>query len=120
MLAQANQLHEIAVAYIGTEMCNSEKIFDGELDTNSMMCAGSLDGAVDACLGDSGSPLICAEKGAPVIRGTVSWGVGCARSGFPGVYAHTSKLASWIMDQTSQEISEETGKIKKYKIYEYY
>lgn len=108
-IAQSNKLHEIAVAYIGTKMCNSEKIYDSELHIHSMVCAGSLDGAVDACVGDSGSPLICAEKGAPVIRGTVSWGIGCARSGFPGVYAHTSKLASWIMDQTSQEIAEDTG-----------
>ena len=51
---QSEILREISVATIGTKMCNSDKIYRGELHWKSMTCAGSLDGAVDACLGDSG------------------------------------------------------------------
>lgn len=54
----------------------------GDLIDDSMFCAGG-DGLGDSCSGDSGGPIIHDHK----LVGVVSWGKGCNRRGYPGVYA---------------------------------
>lgn len=46
--------------------------------------------------GDSGGPLVIAGK----LRGIISWGKGCARPGFPGVYSNVAKLRDFITEIT--------------------
>ncbi|XP_067634013.1 seminase-like [Eurosta solidaginis] len=46
----------------------------------SMICAGR--GGIDACIGDSGAPGVVNGQ----LCGVVSFGVGCARKNYPGVY----------------------------------
>ncbi|XP_017061555.1 trypsin I-P1 [Drosophila ficusphila] len=58
----------------------------------SQMCAGFLQGGIDACQGDSGGPLICDEH----LAGIISWGVGCADPGYPGVYTNVTHFLEWI------------------------
>lgn len=57
-------------------------------DAATMFGAGPLAGGTDACQGDSGGPILDpnGERWHP-LRGVVSWGNGCARPDFPGVYA---------------------------------
>jgi len=96
---QSPILQELAVNIIDRELCNSQQIYRGVI-SDFMYCGGRLEGGFDSCQGDSGGPMICVEDGEPVLTGVVSWGFGCARPNFPGVYAHVSKLSDWIHETT--------------------
>ena len=72
------------------------KAYGNQIYPEEMLCAGK-DG-VDACQGDSGGPLVVqdeAHHGWSLI-GIVSWGVGCARDGYYGVYTEVSHYIPWI------------------------
>jgi len=65
--------------------------------TNSMVCAGYLtQSGKDSCQGDSGGPLTIGTGTTARLVGVVSWGQGCARLGYPGVYARVSEVQSWV------------------------
>ncbi|XP_058808167.1 trypsin-1-like [Phymastichus coffea] len=56
------------------------------------ICAAYPQGGKDTCQGDSGGPLVIAGRQA----GIVSWGNGCARKGYPGVYTEIAAVRDWI------------------------
>ncbi|CAB1341371.1 unnamed protein product [Coregonus sp. 'balchen'] len=57
------------------------------------MCAGFWEGGKDTCQGDSGGPLVRLSAGQFVQVGITSFGKGCGREVFPGVY---TRLASYM------------------------
>ena len=61
---------------------------------NSKMCAYRE--GTDSCQGDSGGPLVVSEDGRWTVVGVVSYGIGCARPGYAGVYARVTNYLDWI------------------------
>merc|ERR1712038_2109972 len=103
-----NVLHAVQVPYITNEVCSEAYSEYGGVRSN-MLCAGNVkEGGVDSCQGDSGGPLTAHNT----IVGVVSWGIGCAWAGRPGVYARVSEQMQFLCDQgvteaCGQEQSEE-------------
>ena len=106
----AKVLRYVDLPYVGLDDCKRAmrplSIFD------SMVCAGYLKfGGKDACQGDSGGPLVYREDSRAsdgnvtrearsdhgmVLAGLVSWGVGCAKPGYAGVYTNVGSYEEWI------------------------
>nr|XP_036222519.1 trypsin I-P1-like [Bactrocera oleae] len=89
----APQLMVVDVAIVNRTQCATNY---GELVRDGMICAGYMEGGRDACVGDSGGPLVCGDQ----LAGVVSFGVGCAQPGFPGVYTDVASYVPWINNAT--------------------
>lgn len=86
----SDYLQVVSVPVVDQELCN--KLLFGMI-TDDMICAGVVEtGGKDACQGDSGGPMVVDKQ----LVGVVSFGNGCARPGFPGVYSRISATRSWI------------------------
>ncbi|CAF1597765.1 unnamed protein product, partial [Adineta ricciae] len=68
---------------------NCRVYMDVHYDTGKQLCAAALDWSKDTCAGDSGGPLMHQENGEWSIGGITSYGYGCSKRGFPGVYVRT-------------------------------
>ncbi len=64
----------------------------------TMIAAGYDAGGKDSCNGDSGGPLVTKDSvtGADTLIGVVSFGEGCARAGYYGIYSRVSEALPWI------------------------
>jgi len=98
-LGLPNVLHKVSVPVVSDEDCNASYGASGYAVADSMICAGLPEGGKDSCQGDSGGPFFSNES--PETRellGIVSWGIGCARAGYPGVYTEVSHFVEWITE----------------------
>lgn len=93
-------LRKATVPYVPDSTCDDA--YGSALLPQVELCAGLPQGGVDTCQGDSGGPMVKRDAaGAWRQVGIVSWGNGCARPGFPGVYAEVQALASAITARIS-------------------
>jgi len=102
-----NVLHAVKVPYISNEACDEAYSYYTSYNiTSNMMCAGDVEnGGIDSCQGDSGGPLTSDNT----IVGVVSWGIGCADAGNPGVYAKVLSQLDWLAKQGVTNTCEDSG-----------
>uniref|UniRef100_A0A8C6ZJ65 Peptidase S1 domain-containing protein n=1 Tax=Nothoprocta perdicaria TaxID=30464 RepID=A0A8C6ZJ65_NOTPE len=86
-------LQEAQVEIIPFDSCNAFDSYGGMINRN-MICAGSEAGGIDSCQvrGDSGGPLMCYHPNTSkyYLIGITSFGIGCGRPRFPGIYVRLS------------------------------
>jgi secreted trypsin-like serine protease len=99
-LRQQNRLRYAEVPVVPDDACAADYRRAGvELVPSDSICAGKT--GVDTCQGDSGGPMVRRDaKGRWLQAGIVSWGLGCARDGFPGVYTQISTFRRQIKTAT--------------------
>lgn len=90
---QQQQLLKAEVPFVDDATCRGA--YGDTLIRGQEICAGFMaTGGVDTCQGDSGGPMFRRDdSGAWIQVGIVSWGQGCARPGYPGVYTQVSTFA---------------------------
>lgn len=119
-----------AVPLLSADTCFKNEVYGNSIGPNSnavgMLCAGYLEGGIDACKGDSGGPLACYVDGkfsdiqgsqSSVLSlkwfsllcagkfqvlGLVSWGDGCADKNKPGVYTKVLHYQDWIREWSNK------------------
>ncbi|MFD0725574.1 serine protease [Lysobacter brunescens] len=94
-------LREVTVPVVSDTTCaasyNGSSAAAGlRLNPAVSICAGLATGGQDSCQGDSGGPLVAPYNGSIYSIGVVSYGLGCARPNYYGVYSETVAVTDWI------------------------
>ncbi|KAG8524915.1 Chymotrypsinogen B, partial [Galemys pyrenaicus] len=93
----ANKLQQATVPLLSTADCNNlwQRVFPG-----TIVCTGSR--GLTACMGDSGSPLVCQKDGAWTLVGVVSFVTGTCRTNLPTIYTRVTEFMPWIQEILTQ------------------
>ncbi|XP_063149020.1 transmembrane protease serine 12-like [Candoia aspera] len=95
-------LQEAQLKIFSLQTCNQHNWYAGTVPSTAF-CAGSETGDVDTCQGDSGGPLGCYLPDSKYyLIGITSYGVGCGRPRFPGIYTSLPKYRHWVEKQLSE------------------
>lgn len=101
-------LHQVDLQLMTNEVCKTTlaesltALYEQEVSANSvgitdaMICAAVADGGKSSCQGDSGGPLVVNTNEGWQQIGIVSWGIGCAAEGYPGVFTRSALFTDWI------------------------
>ncbi|XP_044019324.1 soluble guanylate cyclase 89Db-like [Aphidius gifuensis] len=99
----SSQLRKVQLPLLSDEECDQAG-YEKSRRTENMICAGYLDGNKDSCSGDSGGPLLVqAPQGHLEVIGITSFGRGCARPRYPGVYTKLSNYLGWLKENLDGE-----------------
>ncbi|XP_032220680.2 transmembrane protease serine 6 isoform X2 [Nematostella vectensis] len=93
----STQLRHATIPVLSVSECRAN--YSGHTINDKVICAGYEGGKIDSCKGDSGGPFVCKDPRVTsrfILHGAVSWGVGCARKGQPGIYTDIKKYLNWI------------------------
>nr|WP_308354974.1 serine protease [Streptomyces sp. MUM 203J] len=92
---QQRHLLKAQVPFVSDTSCRQS--YGSSFVPDEEICAGYPQGGTDTCQGDSGGPMFRRDNaGAWIQVGIVSWGYGCARPDYPGVYTQVSAFAPAI------------------------
>ena len=94
--AGSDELRQVEVPMVSDEACAEAYRQEGErFQPDSQICAGAA--GRDSCSGDSGGPLIVRDAaGVPRQVGITSYGRGCGRARFPGVYTEVPAIQDFL------------------------
>uniref|UniRef100_A0A8B9FT94 Peptidase S1 domain-containing protein n=1 Tax=Amazona collaria TaxID=241587 RepID=A0A8B9FT94_9PSIT len=99
-IEKGKKLHQLEVPILVLDTCQSYYVNLPSKVTQRMICAGfPLEDGKDSCTGDSGGPLVCPSEdnsGFYTLHGITSWGSGCGRKSYPGVYTNVGGFVDWI------------------------
>ncbi len=91
---QQRYLRKAQVPFVPDNVCGTSY---PNLVASEEICAGHPQGGIDTCQGDSGGPMFRRDGSNNWIAvGIVSYGFGCARPDYPGVYTEVSTFANAI------------------------
>uniref|UniRef100_A0A1A9X0W2 Peptidase S1 domain-containing protein n=1 Tax=Glossina brevipalpis TaxID=37001 RepID=A0A1A9X0W2_9MUSC len=78
----SEQVRTVLVNIVPKQQCIES--YAGKAQITSTMFCATVPGEKDSCSGDSGGPVVYNGQ----VCGIVSWGFGCARPQYPGVYTN--------------------------------
>ncbi|KAJ2939390.1 hypothetical protein O0L34_g10820 [Tuta absoluta] len=90
-------LRRVFVPIMDFDECQNSPREEYRRLTPRMFCGGFANGSKDSCQGDSGGGAVLNGY----LVGSVSFGVGCAAPGQPGVYANVPLARDWIRHVTA-------------------
>jgi secreted trypsin-like serine protease len=89
----SNRLRTALVPVVSNGDCKES--YPVLFNSTAMVCAGLPEGGRDTCQGDSGGPFVINGR----LAGITSWGNGCAREGYPGVYTRLTTFSDLVTEQ---------------------
>ncbi|CAI9599195.1 unnamed protein product, partial [Staurois parvus] len=92
-------LQQAEVKIINPDVCASPQMYGNKIQP-AMLCAGYVEGKIDACQGDSGGPLVSMQNTKWFLIGVVSTGYECALPNKPGIYTRVTSLRNWITQKS--------------------
>ena len=103
--AQSPDLHKVAIPLVDVTQCAAAYGAQGTTIDRRNLCAGMPEGGKDSCQGDSGGPLMTQTASGEWRQiGVVSFGIGCAIKGKPGVYTRVSAFSDWIKGVVARDL----------------
>ena len=103
--AQSPDLHKVAIPLVDVTECAAAYGAQGTTIDRRNLCAGMPEGGKDSCQGDSGGPLMTQTASGEWRQiGVVSFGIGCAIKGKPGVYTRVSAFSDWIKGVVARDL----------------
>jgi secreted trypsin-like serine protease len=83
----SDELRSVRVAIRADWEMAAPGAYGGAFLASDMIGAGRTGGGADGCFGDSGGPLVIGRGSTVRQVGIVSFGAGCGRPGYPGVFS---------------------------------
>uniref|UniRef100_A0A8B9PZH8 Peptidase S1 domain-containing protein n=1 Tax=Apteryx owenii TaxID=8824 RepID=A0A8B9PZH8_APTOW len=109
---KGKKLHQLEVPILVLDTCQSYYVNFPSKVTQKMICAGfPLEEGKDSCTGDSGGPLVCPsedDSGFYTLNGITSWGLGCGKKSYPGVYTNVGVFVDWIKQSVNSSVQSPT------------
>ena len=103
--AQSPDLQKVAIPLVDVTQCAAAYGPQGTTIDRRNLCAGMPEGGKDSCQGDSGGPLMTQTAAGEWRQiGVVSFGIGCAIKGKPGVYTRVSAFSDWIKGVVARDL----------------